>query len=66
MINLKISVNAHKVNALPEEITAIMSIANYKESVLRSEKLVDVMHCYSLAASKLNSLREKCDNIAAR
>lgn len=60
VINFKGSMNAHEVNALREEITAILSIADYKDEVLlRLESPGGVVHGYGLAASQLNRLREK-------
>ncbi|PAV10366.1 protease SohB [Arsenophonus sp. ENCA] len=60
VINFKGSMNAHEVNALREEITAILSIADNKDEVLlRLESPGGVVHGYGLAASQLNRLREK-------
>ncbi|MFS1563614.1 MAG: protease SohB [Candidatus Arsenophonus phytopathogenicus] len=60
VINFKGSMNAREVNALREEITAILSIADNKDEVLlRLESPGGVVHGYGLAASQLNRLREK-------
>ncbi|MGP1946979.1 MAG: protease SohB [Arsenophonus sp. NC-PG7-MAG3] len=60
VINFKGSMHAHEVNALREEITAILSIADNKDEVLlRLESPGGVVHGYGLAASQLNRLREK-------
>lgn len=60
VINFKGSMNAHEVNALREEITAILAIADNKDEVLlRLESPGGVVHGYGLAASQLNRLREK-------
>ncbi|MGP1925000.1 MAG: protease SohB [Arsenophonus sp. NEOnobi-MAG3] len=60
VINFKGSMNAHEVNALREEITAILSIADNKDEVLlRLESPGGIVHGYGLAASQLNRLREK-------
>ncbi|QBY43407.1 protease SohB [Arsenophonus nasoniae] len=60
VIDFKGSMNALEVNALREEITAILSIADNKDEVLlRLESPGGVVHGYGLAASQLNRLREK-------
>ncbi|WP_063655886.1 protease SohB [Candidatus Arsenophonus triatominarum] len=60
VINFKGSMNAHEVNTLREEITAILSIADNKDEVLlRLESPGGIVHGYGLAASQLNRLREK-------
>ncbi|RXK32804.1 protease SohB [Arsenophonus endosymbiont of Bemisia tabaci Asia II 3] len=60
VINFKGSMNAHEVNALREEITVILAIADNKDEVLlRLESPGGVVHGYGLAASQLNRLREK-------
>lgn len=60
VINFKGSMDAHEVNALREEITAILSIADEKDEVLlKLESPGGVVHGYGLAASQLNRLREK-------
>lgn len=60
VIDFKGSMNANEVNALREEITAILSIADNKDEVLlRLESPGGVVHGYGLAASQLNRLREK-------
>lgn len=60
VINFKGSMNAHEVNALREEIIAILAIADNKDEVLlRLESPGGVVHGYGLAASQLNRLREK-------
>lgn len=60
VIDFKGSMNAHEVNSLREEITAILSIADNKDEVLlRLESQGGVVHGYGLAASQLNRLREK-------
>lgn len=60
VIDFKGSMSANEVNALREEITAILSIADNKDEVLlRLESPGGVVHGYGLAASQLNRLREK-------
>ncbi|MFP3014282.1 MAG: protease SohB [Arsenophonus sp.] len=60
VINFKGSMNANEVNALREEITSILSIADNKDEVLlRLESPGGVVHGYGLAASQLNRLKEK-------
>lgn len=60
VINFKGSMNAYEVNALREEVTAILSIADQNDEVLlRLESPGGVVHGYGLAAYQLNRLREK-------
>ncbi|MDN4501190.1 protease SohB [Alteromonadaceae bacterium BrNp21-10] len=54
------SMDAHEVDSLREEITAILTIANDKDEVLvRLESGGGVVHGYGLAASQLQRIKDK-------
>ncbi|MBC3764663.1 protease SohB [Neptunicella marina] len=54
------SVDAHEVDSLREEITAILTIADEKDEVLvRLESGGGVVHGYGLAASQLQRIKDK-------
>jgi len=60
VIDFKGSMDAHEVDFLREEITAILTVANEKDEVLvRLESGGGVVHGYGLAASQLQRLRDK-------
>jgi serine protease SohB len=59
VIDFKGSMDAHEVDQLREEITAVISIANDSDSVLvKVESGGGVVHGYGLAASQLQRLRD--------
>ncbi len=54
------SMDAHEVNALREEITAVLAVADQQDEVLlRLESPGGMVHGYGLAASQLVRLKEK-------
>lgn len=60
VLDFKGSMDAHEVNALREEVTAVLAAAKAQdEVVLRLESPGGVVHGYGLAASQLQRLREK-------
>ncbi|KNC92290.1 protease SohB [Trabulsiella odontotermitis] len=60
VLDFKGSMDAHEVNSLREEITAVLAVAKPQdEVVLRLESPGGVVHGYGLAASQLQRLREK-------
>lgn len=60
VLNFKGSVDAHEVEALREEISAILAVADKQqdEVLLKLESGGGVVHGYGLAASQLNRLRQ--------
>ncbi len=59
VIDFKGSIDAKEVASLREEITAILLVANEKDEVLvRLESGGGMAHCYGLAASQLDRLRQ--------
>lgn len=60
VLNFKGSLDAHEVNSLREEITAILAAAQPNDEVLlKLESPGGVVHGYGLAASQLMRLRKK-------
>lgn len=60
VIDFKGSMDAHQVEHLREEITAILCVANKEDEVLvRLESGGGVVHGYGLAASQLQRIKEK-------
>lgn len=60
VIDFKGSMDAHEVDGLREEITAILSVANDNDEVLvKVESGGGVVHGYGLAASQLKRLKDK-------
>ncbi len=60
VIDFKGSMDAHEVDHLREEITAILCVANKEDEVLvRLESGGGVVHGYGLAASQLQRIKEK-------
>lgn len=60
VIDFKGSLDAHEVEHLREEITAILCVANKEDEVLvRLESGGGVVHGYGLAASQLQRIKEK-------
>ena len=60
VIDFKGSMDAHEVEHLREEITAILCVANKEDEVLiRLESGGGVVHGYGLAASQLQRIKEK-------
>lgn len=60
VVDFKGSVDAHEVDALREEISAVLAVADktQDEVLLKLESGGGVVHGYGLAASQLNRLRE--------
>ncbi|WP_206485868.1 protease SohB [Thalassotalea sp. G2M2-11] len=59
VIDFKGSIDAKEVSALREEVTAILLVATEKDEVLvRLESGGGMAHCYGLAASQLDRLRQ--------
>jgi len=59
VIDFKGSIDAKEVSALREEVTAILLVASEKDEVLvRLESGGGMAHCYGLAASQLDRLRQ--------
>lgn len=60
VIDFKGSMDAHEVNALREEVTAVLAVAQPGDrAVVRLESPGGVVHGYGLAASQLQRLRDK-------
>ncbi|KXI30813.1 protease SohB [Paraglaciecola hydrolytica] len=60
VVDFKGSMDAHEVDSLREEITAILTVAKAEDEVLiRLESGGGVVHGYGLAASQLQRLRDK-------
>lgn len=60
VLNFKGSMDAHEVEALREEITAVLAIARSNDEVLlKLESSGGLVHGYGLAASQLTRLRNK-------
>lgn len=60
VIDFKGSMDAHEVNALREEISAVLAVYKAQDQVLlRLESPGGVVHGYGLAASQLQRLRER-------
>lgn len=60
VIDFKGSMDAHEVEQLREEVTAILCVANVEDEVLvRLESGGGVVHGYGLAASQLQRIRDK-------
>lgn len=60
VLDFKGSMDAHEVNALREEITAVLAVVKPQDQVvLRLESPGGVVHGYGLAASQLQRLRDK-------
>ncbi|MEQ2024759.1 protease SohB [Xenorhabdus szentirmaii] len=60
VLDFKGSMDAHEVDSLREEISAILSVAEKKDEVLlRLESPGGMVHGYGLAASQLARLRQK-------
>ncbi|WP_092518600.1 protease SohB [Xenorhabdus japonica] len=60
VLDFKGSMDAHEVNSLREEISAILAVADKNDEVLmRLESPGGVVHGYGLAASQLARLRQK-------
>ncbi|WP_394220329.1 protease SohB [Alteromonas gracilis] len=60
VIDFKGSMDAHEVEHLREEVTAILCVANTEDEVLvRLESGGGVVHGYGLAASQLQRIKEK-------
>lgn len=60
MLDFKGSMDAHEVNSLREEITAVLAAAKARDQVvIRLESPGGVVHGYGLAASQLQRLRDK-------
>lgn len=59
VLDFKGSMDAHEVNSLREEVTAVLAVAKPQDEVLmRLESPGGVVHGYGLAASQLQRLRE--------
>ncbi len=59
VVDFKGSIDAHEVNSLREEISAILSVASIQDEVLlRLESPGGVIHGYGLASSQLERLRQ--------
>ena len=60
VLDFKGSMDAHEVNSLREEITAVLAAAKARDQVvIRLESPGGVVHGYGLAASQLQRLRDK-------
>ncbi|SFU85027.1 protease SohB [Xenorhabdus koppenhoeferi] len=60
VLDFKGSMDAHEVDSLREEISAVLAVANKKDEVLlRLESPGGMVHGYGLAASQLVRLRQK-------
>lgn len=60
VLDFKGSMDAHEVNALREEVTAVLAVVKSQDQVvLRLESPGGVVHGYGLAASQLQRLRDK-------
>lgn len=60
VIDFKGSMDAHEVNALREEVTAVLAVAKPGDrAVVRLESPGGVVHGYGTAASQLQRLRDK-------
>ncbi|EPF6158907.1 protease SohB [Citrobacter sedlakii] len=60
VLDFKGSMDAHEVNALREEVTAVLAVVKPQDQVvLRLESPGGVVHGYGLAASQLQRLRDK-------
>ncbi|WP_337880475.1 protease SohB [Rheinheimera sp.] len=60
VINFNGSIDAHEVEALREEVTAVLAVATAADEVLvRLESPGGVVHGYGLAASQLERLRQR-------
>jgi serine protease SohB len=60
VVDFKGSMDAHEVEQLREEVTAILTVATSKDEVLiRLESGGGVVHGYGLAASQLQRIRDK-------
>lgn len=60
VLDFKGSIDAHEVNSLREEITAVLAAAKTRDQViLRLESPGGVVHGYGLAASQLQRIRDK-------
>ena len=59
MLDFKGSMDAHEVNSLREEITAVLAAAKARDQVVIRGKPRRVVHGYGLAASQLQRLRDK-------
>ncbi|WP_058910273.1 protease SohB [Entomohabitans teleogrylli] len=60
VLDFKGSMDAHEVNSLREEITAVLAVVGTEDEVLlRLESPGGVVHGYGLAASQLQRLRER-------
>ncbi|CDG95342.1 putative peptidase [Xenorhabdus bovienii str. puntauvense] len=60
VLDFKGSMDAHEVDSLREEISAILAVADSKDEVLlRLESTGGMVHGYGLAASQLARLRQK-------
>ncbi|POP44407.1 protease SohB [Superficieibacter electus] len=60
VLDFKGSMDAHEVNSLREEITAVLSVAKPQDQVvLRLESPGGVVHGYGLAASQLQRIRDR-------
>lgn len=60
VLDFKGSMDAHEVNALREEVTAVLAVIKPQDQVvLRLESPGGVVHGYGLAASQLQRLRDK-------
>ncbi|WP_034949062.1 protease SohB [Erwinia oleae] len=60
VMDFKGSMDAHEVNSLREEISAVLAVAREQDEVLlRLESPGGVVHGYGLAASQLQRLRQK-------
>ncbi len=60
VLDFKGSMDAHEVDSLREEISAILAVADAKDEVLlRLESPGGMVHGYGLAASQLGRLRQK-------
>ncbi|AYA40149.1 protease SohB [Xenorhabdus nematophila] len=60
VLDFKGSMDAHEVDSLREEISAILAVADKKDEVLlRLESPGGMVHGYGLAASQLTRLRQK-------
>jgi len=60
VIDFKGSMDAHEVEALREEVTAVLAVATSKDEVLlRLESPGGVVHGYGLAASQLDRIKQQ-------
>ncbi|MCV5854782.1 protease SohB, partial [Escherichia coli] len=60
VLDFKGSMDAHEVNSLREEITAVLAAEKARDQVvIRLESPGGVVHGYGLAASQLQRLRDK-------